>query len=92
MQPGARRTGIAGLHAGALKVRLQAPPIDGKANAALRAFLATAFDVPLSRVTIVRGETSRDKVVRIDAPRARPDVEWALRRADPGAARSPAAA
>ena len=76
VQPGARRTGVAGVHGAALKVALAAPPVDGKANAALRAFLADAFDVPLARVTIVRGTTSRDKVVRIDAPVARPDHGW----------------
>lgn len=76
MQPGARRTAVAGVHGVALKVALAAPPVDGKANAALRLFLAEAFEVPLARVTIVRGATSREKVVRIDAPVARPDRAW----------------
>jgi len=76
VQPGARRTGVAGVHGAALKIALAAPPVDGKANAALRAFLAAAFDVPLARVTIVRGATSREKIVRIDAPVARPDRGW----------------
>jgi uncharacterized protein YggU (UPF0235/DUF167 family) len=43
-----------------------APPVDGKANAALCAFVARAAGVPPSRVTIVRGQTARDKVVRVD--------------------------
>jgi uncharacterized protein (TIGR00251 family) len=76
VQPGARRTEVAGLYGAALKLRLAAPAVDGKANAALRAFLADAFDVPLRHVTLVRGETSRDKVVRIEAPVRRPDRDW----------------
>jgi uncharacterized protein (TIGR00251 family) len=73
VQPGAKRTEVTGLHGAALKVRLAAPPVEGKANAALRAFLADAFGVPLRNVTIVRGEASREKVVRIEAPARRPD-------------------
>jgi hypothetical protein len=76
VQPGAARTGVAGVHGDALKVRLAAPPVDGKANDALRRFLAAAFAVPLRSVTLVRGEASRQKTVRIDAPARRPDLEW----------------
>jgi uncharacterized protein (TIGR00251 family) len=75
VQPGAARTEVAGLHGAALKIRLAAPPVDGKANLALRRFLADAFDVPLRNVEIARGERSRDKVVRIEAPARRP--QWA---------------
>ena len=77
VQPGARRTAVAGRHGAALKIRLAAPPVEGRANAALRAFLADAFGVPLRNVVLVRGETARDKVVRIEAPARRPDREWA---------------
>lgn len=77
VQPGARRTEVAGLHGDALKLRLAAPAVEGKANAALREFLAAAFGVPLRSVTLLRGETSRDKVVRIAAPARRPDAHWA---------------
>ena len=76
VQPGAARTEVAGLHGDALRVRLAAPPVDGKANAELVRFLSGVFDVPQRRVTLVRGETSRRKVVRIDAPARRPDAEW----------------
>jgi uncharacterized protein (TIGR00251 family) len=79
-QPGAKRTGIAGMHGtGAdqrLKIRLAAPAVDGKANAALRAFLAEAFGVALRNVELVRGETGRSKTVRITAPSRRPDRDW----------------
>lgn len=73
VQPGAKRTEVAGTHGDALKVRLAAPPVEGKANAALLRFLADAFGVPLREVTLVRGEATRAKVVRVEAPRTRPD-------------------
>jgi hypothetical protein len=47
-------------------IRVTAPPVDGKANAALCAFVAQRAGVPPSRVSIVRGTTSRDKVVRVE--------------------------
>jgi len=75
VQPGAKRSEVAGEHGGALKVRLAAPPVDGRANAELRRFLADAFGVPLRNVTLLRGEASRAKQVRVDAPVRRPD--WA---------------
>ena len=64
------------MHGEALKIRLAAPPVDGKANAALLRYLADAFGVPQRAVTLVRGETSRQKTVRIMAPQARPDRQW----------------
>ena len=76
VQPGAKRTEVAGTHGDALKIRLAAPPVDGKANAELLRFLAAAFDVPRHAVTLLRGETSRQKAVRIEAPLRRPDHEW----------------
>ena len=65
IQPGAKKTELAGLHGEALKIRLAAPPVDGKANAALLAFLAKACGVSKSAVELVSGETSRSKRVRI---------------------------
>jgi uncharacterized protein len=76
VQPGAKRTEVAGTHGDSLKIRLAAPPVDGKANAELLTFLAEAFGVPRRNVTLVRGDASREKVVRIVRPRMRPDVEW----------------
>jgi uncharacterized protein len=77
VQPGAKRTEVAGQHGDALKVRLAAPPVDGKANGELLRYLADAFGVPLRNVKLVRGESSRQKVVRIARPTLRPDAEWA---------------
>lgn len=65
IQPGAKKTELAGLHGEALKIRLAAPPVDGKANAALLAFLAKACGVSKSAVELVSGETSRSKRVRV---------------------------
>lgn len=63
--PRASRTEIAGIHAGGLKIRLQAPPVDGAANQALVEFLASALHVSRSAVRIVSGNASRSKVVEV---------------------------
>ena len=76
VQPRAKRDEVVGERAGAIVIRLAAPPVDGKANAALTAFIAQAAGVPRSRVEIVRGARSRDKVVRVTGV-----AEGALRRA-----------
>jgi len=76
VQPGATRTEVAGRHGDALKIRLAASPVDGKANRELLRFLADVFGVPLRNVTLVRGDLSRHKVVRIERPAKRPDVHW----------------
>lgn len=65
IQPGAKRTEVAGVHGEALKVRLNAPPVDGKANDALIAFLAERLGVPKARVVLEAGQTSRSKRVRV---------------------------
>jgi len=65
VQPGAKRTEVAGLHGDALKIRLSAPPVEGAANAELMAFIARAFSVPLRQVTLKRGAKSRRKVIEI---------------------------
>jgi len=65
IQPRASRTSIEGLHGQALKIALAAPPVDGKANAALRDFLAEKLDLPKSAVEIVSGLTGRKKCVAL---------------------------
>lgn len=65
IQPGAKRSEVAGTHGDALKIRLAAPPVDGKANEALIAFIAKALGVPKAHVDLVSGQTSRAKRVRI---------------------------
>jgi uncharacterized protein (TIGR00251 family) len=65
VHPGARKNGVTGVHADAVKIALTAPPVDGKANEALIAFLADALRLPRARVALVAGATSRAKMVRI---------------------------
>ena len=66
IQPGAKRTMIAGLHDGRLKIRLAAPPVEGKANEVLVEFLAGELKVPRRNVNIDAGVTSRRKRVKIE--------------------------
>jgi uncharacterized protein (TIGR00251 family) len=63
--PRARRDELGGERGGRVVVRLTAPPVDGAANAALVRFIARRAGVPKGRVSIVRGQTSRDKLVRV---------------------------
>lgn len=63
--PNAPRSQIAGWLAEALKVKLHAPPVDGKANAELCRFLAETLGLPRHAVTLVAGDTARHKRVRI---------------------------
>lgn len=65
VQPRASRTEIAGEHGTAIKLRVNAPPVDGKANEECRRFLAKIVGVSLSSIEIVSGDSSRDKVIRI---------------------------
>ena len=67
IQPGAKKTEIAGLHGDALKIRLAAPPVDGKANVALIDFIAERLGLPKSTVSLKSGQTSRRKVLEIAA-------------------------
>ena len=66
MQPGAKRSEFAGRHGERIKLRLAAPAVEGKANAALIEFLAEYFDVPRRNVSIVSGVRSRAKRVAIE--------------------------
>lgn len=65
IQPGAKKTEFAGLHGEALKIRLAAPPVDGKANEALIKFVAETLKLPKSAVNLKSGQTSRRKVLEI---------------------------
>jgi uncharacterized protein (TIGR00251 family) len=65
LQPRASRDGIDGLHGDALKVKVTAPPVEGKANKAVKKLLAEKFGLSPSQIEIIAGERSRDKVLRI---------------------------
>ncbi len=65
VQPRSSGDGIAGLHEGRLKIRISAPPVEGKANERLTEVIAKAFGVSKSSVEIIKGHTSRLKTIRI---------------------------
>ena len=67
IQPGAKKTEVIGLHGDALKIRLAAPPVDGKANAALIEFVADRLGLSKSAVCLKSGQTSRRKVLELMA-------------------------
>jgi len=64
VQPRASRSGLAGESGGVLKLKIAAPPVDGKANQECRRFLAELLGIPRSAVEIVVGEASKTKVIR----------------------------
>lgn len=66
--PRAAKDSIQGLLGDALKVRIQAPPIDGRANAYLIRFLSKQWDIPRSNIEILSGDTGRNKRIRISNP------------------------
>jgi uncharacterized protein (TIGR00251 family) len=72
VQPGAKQTAIAGLHGEALKIRLAAPPIEGRANDALLEFIAELFQVPQRNVSLKQGTQSRHKRVEVHGSRISP--------------------
>lgn len=65
VHPGAKRSAVNGTFGDSLKIDLQAPPVDGKANAALIKFLTSALGIPKGAAELKSGECSRDKVIKI---------------------------
>lgn len=74
VQPGAKRSEVAGLHGNALKLRLAAPPVEGKANEALMRFLSEVFKVPLRNIELKQGAQSRHKIIRITSSPVAPEA------------------
>nr|VFJ46554.1 MAG: hypothetical protein BECKDK2373C_GA0170839_101527 [Candidatus Kentron sp. DK] len=72
VQPRASRNEVAGVRGERLKLRITAPPVDGKANGEIIRFLAGEFRVPRSHLTILSGERGRNKRIRVRAPRVFP--------------------
>jgi uncharacterized protein (TIGR00251 family) len=81
VQPRASRNEIDGEWQGALRVRLSVPPVEGRANEALRRFLATHLNVPMGAVRIASGERSRLK--RIEVQGVRPEQVFAMASSEP---------
>lgn len=73
VQPGAKHSEIAGLHGEALKIKLAAPPIEGRANDALLKFIAELFAVPLRNAELKQGGQSRHKVVAVTGSKVQPE-------------------
>jgi uncharacterized protein len=66
LRPRGDRDELIGMRDGVMQARVSAPPVDGKANKALRRLVAKRAGVAPSKVSIVRGEKSRDKIVRVE--------------------------
>ena len=64
--PNAKIDTVVGEHGDAIKIKLRAPAVEGKANAALRRFLAEKLSIPQRAIVLERGERSRDNVIRVD--------------------------
>ena len=65
VQPRASRNGICGIQGDAVKLRLTSPPVEGEANRLCTEYLAKLLKVPKSAVTIIAGEKSRHKTIRV---------------------------
>lgn len=65
VQPGARKTEIVGLHDGALKIKIKAPPVDGKGNEEVIRFLSELCGVAKNKIVLLHGEKSRHKTLEI---------------------------
>lgn len=79
--PRAVRSEVVGFEGNALRIRVNAAPVNGRANRAVRELLAEAFGVPPSKVVLVRGERGRDKLVRIEGwSREALAARWRARR------------
>jgi hypothetical protein len=79
--PNARSDSIVGEHRGAIKIKLSAPAVEGKANAALIRFLAEQLELPRHAIVLQRGQRSRDKLIRIAGLTAE-DVRTRMRARD----------
>jgi uncharacterized protein len=64
--PNAKIDKIVGEHGDAIKIKLRVPAVEGKANTALRCFLAEKLNIPQRAIVLLHGQRSRDKVIRID--------------------------
>jgi len=74
VQPGASRDQVIGLHDGMVKIAIKAPPVEGKANLYLQAYLASLFQVRKNQLQLYKGELNRQKTWRVSAPYTIPDL------------------
>ncbi len=64
--PNAKADSVVGEHGAAIKIKLRAPAVEGKANAALRSFLSEQLEIPERQIMLEHGHKSREKIIRID--------------------------
>lgn len=76
VQPRSSKNQIAGEQEGALKIKLTAPPVDGEANQALIAFLSACFKVPKKNISLLKGDSSRHKLLEIIGVEAKDIAAW----------------
>lgn len=74
VQPRASKDQIVGLHGEAIKVRITAPPVDGKANAHLQRYLAKALKLRKGQIELIGGQSSRHKRFRLTRPECLPEA------------------
>ena len=77
IHPGAKKSAVTGIHDGALKIALTAPPVDGRANEALIGFVAERTRLPRARISLVSGASNRSKLLRITG-RSAAEIQAAL--------------
>ena len=65
LQPGAKKSEVSGMHDGQIKIKVNSPPVDGKANEALILFLSEFLNIPKSKIKIISGEKNRMKKISI---------------------------
>lgn len=68
VQPGAKKSQVMGMHGDYIKISLNAPPVDGQANAALLSWLSKKFGLKIRQLSVLRGEKSRIKTIAINLP------------------------
>jgi uncharacterized protein (TIGR00251 family) len=90
VQPGARHTEAVGVHDGCLKLRVAAPPVDGRANDEVLRWLARQLGLPRSRLRIASGETARRKTIALDSLLEASDIVLALNPVEAGTGRGKA--
>lgn len=66
IQPNAKVDSVVGEHGAAIKIKLRAPAVEGKANTALRSFLSKELKIAKRQIVLERGHKSREKIIRID--------------------------
>ncbi|MFY9175712.1 MAG: DUF167 domain-containing protein [Peptococcia bacterium] len=66
VQPRSSKNQVCGIHGDAIKLKLTAPPVDGAANEACQRYLADLFGLAISRIQIISGQTSRNKLIRVE--------------------------